>query len=348
MNSGDFSFAGGKLRYDSLSNVLEVSGRITATSGSIGGFTIGSSSIYNGTSSLTSTTTGIYLGTNGIRQYASSDAYTNITKGILTAKGANITGTISTDNITATGGTIGKWSIGKPNKSYGLNECLYTETESGIIGLQSSKYANNVAFFVKDKEGNDITYIKNNGELCTSNILITGGNINVEAASSTDAVITLSKSDSYVTKLSPDGLSIDAEGMSIGGNLRLSARELSLRGAPSNPAKITVYEDSEHQVIADAFYGIRATSVSTLSGISLDTRLGLGSSGVIESTKSLSVAKGDVVIVSLYGSGGGIYILYIYDESYFMMSGSYNSGSILSSYTPSSSLGTYFLFLMEY
>lgn len=342
LNSGDFSFAGGRLRYDSLSNMLEVSGRITATSGSIGGFTIGSSSIYNGTSSLTSTTAGIYLGTNGIRQYASSDAYTNITKGILTAKGANITGTISTDNITATGGSIGKWSIGKPNKSYGLNECLYTETESGIIGLQSSKYANNVAFFVKDKEGNDITYIKNNGELCTSNILITGGNINVEAASSTDAVITLSKGDSYITKLSPDGLSIDAEGMFTGGNLRLSARELSLQGAPSNPAKITLYDDSEHQVIADAWNGLRATSVSTLSGISLDTRLGLGSSGVIESTEALSVAKGDVVIVSLYGSGGGIYILYIYDESYFMMSGSYNSGSILSSYTPSSSLGTYF------
>ena len=270
LNSGDFSFAGGKLKYDSLGNVLDVSGRITATSGSIGGFTIGSSSIYNGTSSLTSTTAGIYLGTNGIRQYASSDAYTNITKGILTAKGANITGTISTDNITATGGSIGKWTIGKPS-GYGLGQCLYTETESGIIGLQSSKYAANVAFFVKDKEGNDITYIKNNGELCTSNILITGGNINVEAASSTDAVITLSKSDSYVTKLSPDGLSIDAEGMSIGGNLRLSARELFLQGVSNNPAKITVYEDNEHQVIVDAFHGIRATSVSTLSGVNLDT-----------------------------------------------------------------------------
>ena len=178
LNSGDFSFAGGRLRYDSLGNVLEVSGRITATSGSIGGFTIGSSSIYNGTSSLTSTTAGIYLGTNGIRQYASSDAYTNITKGILTAKGANITGTISTDNITATGGTIGKWSIGKPS-GYGLGQCLYTETEAGIIGLQSSKYANNVAFFVKDKEGNDITYIKNNGELYSQNANISG-TINAE------------------------------------------------------------------------------------------------------------------------------------------------------------------------
>lgn len=103
LNNGDFSFAGGKLRYDSLSNVLNVTGRITATSGS-----------------------------------------------------------------------IGKWTIGKPNKNYGLNECLHTETETGIIGLQSSLSANNVAFFVKDKEGNDITYIKNNGELYSQNANISG------------------------------------------------------------------------------------------------------------------------------------------------------------------------------
>lgn len=343
LNNGDFSFAGGKLKFDSESNELNVTGKITSTSGTIGGFTIGSSSIYNGTNSLTSTTAGIYLGTNGIRQYASSNAYTNITNGILTAKGANITGTISTDNITATGGTIGKWTIGKPNKSYGLNECLYTETESGIIGLQSSQYANNVAFFVKDKEGNDITYIKNNGELYTSNISITGGNINVEANSSDTAIITLSKGgNSYITKLSPDGLSIHSEGMFIGGNLRMSAREIYLTGVSSNPAEITVYEDNEHLVRMNAFYGIEATSVSTISGISLDTRLGLGSSGVIESAKSLSVSTGDIVIISINGSGGGIYILYIYSDSYFMISGSYNNSNILDSYTPNSSLGTYF------
>ena len=168
LNSGDFSFAGGKLKYDSLGNVLDVSGRITATSGSIGGFTIGSSSIYNGTSSLTSTTAGIYLGTNGIRQYASSDAYTNITKGILTAKGANITGTIK-----ATSGEIGNWIIGVPD-GFGLKECIYTKTDLGIVGLQSSSSEDHIAFFVKDKEGNDITYIKNNGELYSQKVTIAG------------------------------------------------------------------------------------------------------------------------------------------------------------------------------
>lgn len=240
LNNGDFSFAGGKLRYNSENNELNVTGRITATSGSIGGFTIGSSSIYNGTNSLTSTTAGIYLGTNGIRQYASFNAYTNITNGILTAKGANITGTISTDNITATGGTIGGWNIDKrslyadydiyrayiqapasatdwvfsaqsksnsgdgyngefivrangkltaknadisgtitansgsignwiigvPN-GLGLKECIYTETSVGFVGLQSSSVDTELAFFVKDNKGQNITSIKNNGEFIT-------------------------------------------------------------------------------------------------------------------------------------------------------------------------------------
>ena len=44
----------------------EFSGKITSTSGTIGGFNIGSSSIYNGTNSMSSTSNGVYIGTNGI------------------------------------------------------------------------------------------------------------------------------------------------------------------------------------------------------------------------------------------------------------------------------------------
>lgn len=45
----------------------DISGKITATSGVIGGFTINSSSLFNGCDSITSTTNGVYIGTNGIR-----------------------------------------------------------------------------------------------------------------------------------------------------------------------------------------------------------------------------------------------------------------------------------------
>lgn len=44
----------------------QFSGKITASSGTIGGFTITSSSIYKGKSSFTSTTEGLYIGTDGI------------------------------------------------------------------------------------------------------------------------------------------------------------------------------------------------------------------------------------------------------------------------------------------
>jgi len=44
----------------------EFKGTITATGGTIGGFTIGTSSLYNGKSSLASNTQGVYVGTDGI------------------------------------------------------------------------------------------------------------------------------------------------------------------------------------------------------------------------------------------------------------------------------------------
>lgn len=47
-------------------NGAEVKGKITATSGVIGGFTIGSSSLYNGMNNINSTESGVYVGTDGI------------------------------------------------------------------------------------------------------------------------------------------------------------------------------------------------------------------------------------------------------------------------------------------
>lgn len=46
---------------------VKITGKITASSGKIGGFTISASAIYKGTNSLTNTSNGVYVGTNGIR-----------------------------------------------------------------------------------------------------------------------------------------------------------------------------------------------------------------------------------------------------------------------------------------
>lgn len=116
LNDGTFSFGGGLLTYNGAS--LNLTGVINAEKGgSIAGFAISDKAIYNGTGSLASTAEGIYLGTDGIRQYKSPTANVTISNGILTANGliangANINGTIISDSLKATGGNIGGWTIG--------------------------------------------------------------------------------------------------------------------------------------------------------------------------------------------------------------------------------------------
>jgi hypothetical protein len=110
-------------------------GEIIADTGYIGGangWTITTNAIYNGTNSMTSTTAGTFIGTAGIRQYASNNAYVNIQNGVVTAMGATITGTINA--TTGTFGSVYKIQVG----TSGNNACLYynmgslTSTNSGF------------------------------------------------------------------------------------------------------------------------------------------------------------------------------------------------------------------------
>ena len=86
-------------------------GTVVASSGKIAGWTIGAAAIYSGTDSMRSTEPGTYIGVGvdeagGIRNYASAEAYVNISQGIITAKGVNLTG-----EINATSGNIGGLTI---------------------------------------------------------------------------------------------------------------------------------------------------------------------------------------------------------------------------------------------
>ena len=62
--------------------------------------------IYNGTNSTTSTIEGVYLGTDGIRNYKDSTHYVTIKNGVISALGVDLSG-----KIIATSGTIGGASI---------------------------------------------------------------------------------------------------------------------------------------------------------------------------------------------------------------------------------------------
>lgn len=120
--TGRGSFAFGKaLKFDGTNLTIDGNGTFTGTINAKAGY-IGSDEyphqwiignnesrayIYNGTDSMSSTTVGTYIGTDGFRNYKSALKYVDISDGVLSCNGANITGT-----ITANTGSIGGWTIG--------------------------------------------------------------------------------------------------------------------------------------------------------------------------------------------------------------------------------------------
>lgn len=129
LRDGSFSFAGGKLKYDG--STLNYTGNISITGGnltvkdnnnnillkadvsnnavSLSGFTAKKNAIYSGTNSNTSTIPGLYLGTDGIRQYQNNSHYVDIKNGILSCNGAKFTGAITGSSFIANG-TVTKYA----------------------------------------------------------------------------------------------------------------------------------------------------------------------------------------------------------------------------------------------
>lgn len=126
------------------------SGVIVAKQGKIGdgtaAWTIGNDGnnrayIYSGITNITSSgsTTGTYVGTNGISNYNSTTQYVNLTGGKITAQGADIAG-----KITASSGSIGGWNIGTDtNKSlYYGNQTPGATTTNLVLSPTSATNSN--------------------------------------------------------------------------------------------------------------------------------------------------------------------------------------------------------------
>lgn len=136
-------------------------------------FTIGGSSasnisyIYRGTSSLSSSTAGIYLGTDGLRIYQNSNNH-------LTVKlSGTDAGLILKGNITASSGSIGGWTIGS---DYIGNS--NTSRDASTIGLSKGSNTNRVfwAGGAYNGTGNNAPkfYVQANGKLYASDAQIEG------------------------------------------------------------------------------------------------------------------------------------------------------------------------------
>ena len=81
-----------------------VRGVITATGGTIGGFTITSSSIYNGMSSINSTANGVYIGTNGIA--VGGGRFKVTSSGAVSAANMTLTGTLNIGGTSITAAAL--------------------------------------------------------------------------------------------------------------------------------------------------------------------------------------------------------------------------------------------------
>ena len=118
-SSGFYLYSSSATVMSVTSSGLSVSGNITATSGTIGGFTIGYSSIYKTKTSYSNSTAGVYLGTNGIGLGAGTFYVTSA--GYLYATNASITGTINATSGTFTDVTIIGNIYFNENQEYFLN-----------------------------------------------------------------------------------------------------------------------------------------------------------------------------------------------------------------------------------
>mgnify|MGYP007101854779 CR=1 FL=1 len=137
-------YSGSKKVFYVNSSGAHVQGEITATSGKIGGFTIGTSAIYNNLSSFGGTqTNGVYVGTNGIQL---GQNFKVTTAGNVTANNMTLTGTLNIGgtNITAanlyTGASqaasnYGSWNGAAVSTSYG-GYC-YTGATNGNSALSA-------------------------------------------------------------------------------------------------------------------------------------------------------------------------------------------------------------------
>lgn len=188
----------------------------TNSTASIGGFVVTSSALYRGTNSMTSTTVGVYVGTDGYRNYKDASNYAMIKDGVLSCQGANISG-----SVTVTGGNLevknsSNQSLFKAdvtNKTVSLggftvtNSALYNNTNSmtstvqGVyIGTDGYRNYYNASNYAMIKDG----VLSCKGANISGSVTVTGGNLEVKNNSSQ----TLFKADVDNKSVSLGGFSV--------------------------------------------------------------------------------------------------------------------------------------------
>ena len=262
-------------------------GALTCTSGAIGGFTIGASSIYKTKTAYNNSTAGVYVGTDGIGLGAGTFYVSSA--GALTATSATITGTIN-----ATGGTFTNMTI--------TGTIYFNEDQSYFL---NPNYNNGSWYIYLPKFRVDDTSAYFSGTLQAP-----GGNI---------GGFTISTTSIYKTKTSYNsstaGVYIGTDGIGLGAGTfyvtsagALYATSANITGVISNADddgwgvklienRIEFYQNSTKvsEMYAGSGY-YRANMTTTSNGLYISSLLRVG--GDLVCGKCLGISTGNGIYVS--------------------------------------------------
>lgn len=202
---------------------VDLSGKITASSGNIAGFTIESRKMYYGSSSLGTGSSGVYIGTDGIslgnKVVLKADGSANLKDATLEGD-LKISGSLGTISFSSGGNsmsldrngisfaassistkiTSSEISVGSSlNYSKATSEGIQIRGSGGFLDIYASAttWASNTGtYYLKDNYGNNLAYISTNHfSVAASNVLIgkSGGNVAFFGATSGSTKKTVSK-----------------------------------------------------------------------------------------------------------------------------------------------------------
>ena len=230
-----------------------ISGTLTAGAGS----KIGNWTIDNGAIKYSNT---VYLGSDGSVKFGNFSVNTS---GNMTATGANITGTITTDNLTATNGTIGGWNLYSTELQKQVGEYTFE--------IRSDRGASDPALLVYKNQGSNQGYkfyVRPDGYLYA-----TSGNISGSIVSSGISATNITAGRLNITDGNGHYLRM---GFSEGKNPSVSGLNVSASGAIDFGADHGVHINGNAGEVAAASTDNSVTLTGT-SGIYINGDMYIGS-----------------------------------------------------------------------
>lgn len=186
-----------------------ITGSVTANSGAIGGWSLSSTSLTGGNTTISSTGD-ITLGTGAnVARLSSSDAAYRLWLGGTTASTAPFrvtsTGSFVATDITATGGTVGGWSL--------TSTSLTAGSGSNSVGINAS--GSGAAIYAGSSSSTTAPFqVSNNGAVQAKNLTVLGGKVLIGEIGPEITEISLAATTGIVTVTTVE--TIDTEKYSVG------------------------------------------------------------------------------------------------------------------------------------